>query len=248
MFSSREANIAPYVRARLQRGRYSHCSAASSSSPGRQKTPTGGASASQAPSLPSSHCLGAHTAATAQRLPKGKAGRNTRKRSSLCGVIVLNIYFQLLRSKGALLCLGWRSQRAAPPFLRGIQHHFYAKMLPDAQHHTCLLWLPPAFPTTWHTDSHAPLTPSPPAPRRLPQTLLSGALWPRGCHRPCSASTGTAARQWSLSPGQLPPRPRAGLPGHSGSLPGASPRPQPARPGASAVRATAALGGAAAGR
>lgn len=236
------------MRARLQRGRYSHCSAASSSSPGRQKTPTGGASASQAPSLPSSHCLGAHTAATAQRLPKGKAGRNTRKRSSLCGVIVLNIYFQLLRSKGALLCLGWRSQRAAPPFLRGIQHHFYAKMLPDAQHHTCLLWLPPAFPTTWHTDSHAPLTPSPPAPRRLPQTLLSGALWPRGCHRPCSASTGTAARQWSLSPGQLPPRPRAGLPGHSGSLPGASPRPQPARPGASAVRATAALGGAAAGR
>lgn len=128
--------------------------------------------------------LGAHTGATAQWLPKGKAGRNTRKRSSLCGVVISNTQFQLLRSKGGRPANPWlETPESCPSVSVGHPTPFPredAQTLPDAQHHTCLLWLPPAFPTAWHTDSHPPLNPSPPAPRRLPQILLSGAVWSRG--------------------------------------------------------------------
>lgn len=147
---------------------------------------------------------GAHTGDTARRLPKGKAGRNTRKRSSLCGVIILNVHVQLLRSKGGRPAVpGLRTPETCPSVFVGHPTLFLgedAQTLPDAQHHTCLLGLSRAFPSAWHTDSPPALSPSPVAPRRFPQSPLSGAVWPRGCPRPCSPGTGTVALHGSLSP------------------------------------------------
>lgn len=184
---------------------------------------------------------GAHTGATAQRLPKGKAGRNTRKRSSLCGVIILNVHVQLLRSKGGRPAVpGLKTPETCPSVFVGHPTPFLgedAPTLPDAQHHTRLLRLSRAFPSAWHTDSHPALSPSPVAPRRFPQTPLSVQCGPGAAPGPAPQARAPSLSMGACGAVRPAPRPLAGVPGPRGSRP--SPRP--------AVRAPAGLGGAAAG-
>lgn len=143
---------------------------------------------------------------------------------------------------------------AAPPFLWGSQHRFHAKMRrpsPTLSITRVCFSSPPPFPPLGTLTAAQPSTPALWLPGGLPHTLLSGATCPRGCHRPCSASTGAVALPWSLSrcpAATSTPRrdPEAfGVPPRR--LPPPS-RPHPARPGASAIGATAGPQRAAAGR
>lgn len=122
--------------------------------PGRQRTPTGGASASRLPPfLP--FLTGAHKGATAPQLPKGNAERHaSKKTSSLCELVILNRYFHLPRSK---------SRRPAAPGMKvpacpsvSVGHQIPVPM------RRCTV--PPCCPTSHVFAPHTPLQPLPPLP------------------------------------------------------------------------------------
>ena len=118
---------------------------------------------------------GAHTGATAQQLPKGNAGRDARKRSSLCGLIILNRYFQPPRSKGRRPAApGMKMLESCPSVSVGHQTPAPTRRCTvpprcSASHVFASAPLCPLTPvSTPRTCSHLPLSPSPPrrpAPR-----------------------------------------------------------------------------------